>query len=280
MVVAPEVTQMWSRDAFKIKTDRGMRKTASIVEAYQITVPPTYTPIQIVALAGMPVTGDAYPGLPDMRAVSRNFTRHSPIYYTCVVSFEGPNVSPINEPPIIKWTDTESDEPIDQDWDGNPIVTANDEPIDGVTMKVPDPVLTVERNYRAFNPHLTHQYRLSVSSDAFASYPAGTARLVRYSADQKWDETSGGYWAIKASIQFRYPYNTTPAKAWHARVRHEGYYERIGSDIVRAVDDNKEPVTRPVLLRSDGTRETNAAAAHWLEFKKYQALPYSILGLL
>jgi hypothetical protein len=104
--------------------------------------------------------------------------------------------------------------------------------------------------------------------------------MIRFSAKQQWDEDDNGYWAVSASIQFRFPYNTTPEKAWYARVRHEGYYEKVGSRVVHAVDANKERVSKPVLLKSDGTRETNANNAHWLEFKRYGALSYGALRLL
>jgi hypothetical protein len=35
----------------------------------------------------------------------------------------------------------------------------------------------------------------------------------------------------------------------------------------------------PVLLKADGTKETDPAAAVWLEFKRYGSLPYAALGL-
>ena len=75
--------------------------------------------------------------------------------------------------------------------------------------------------------------------------------------------------------------STTDAKAWYARVRHEGFYERLADDsIVRAVDDNKEPTAKPVLLDADGVRVTEPANTVWLEFPRFNPLPYSGLGLL
>jgi hypothetical protein len=56
-----------------------------------------------------------------------------------------------------------------------------------------------------------------------------------------------------------------------------GYRTRL----VRAVDENKEPVTKPVLLKANGTREYNALSAVWIERPaKTYSLPYSALGLL
>lgn len=53
------------------------------------------------------------------------------------------------------------------------------------------------------------------------------------------------------------------------------------SKLVRATDDNKEPVTKPILLKVDGTRETDSSSAVWLERpEKSFYLPYTQLGLI
>lgn len=52
------------------------------------------------------------------------------------------------------------------------------------------------------------------------------------------------------------------------------------SKLVRAFDDNKEPVTTPVLLKSNGEYEPDMSAAVFIERpRKQYALPYSVLGL-
>jgi hypothetical protein len=222
-------------------------------------------------------------------------------------------------------------------------------------MELADQVLTVTRNYATFSPWILHQYRHSVNSDVFSGFAPGTARMISFSADEQQVASGSSYWTVTAQIQFRYPYNTTAARAWWSRTRHEGFYERIGSaisfsggggsgaaavpivssagvitgvwvtatgtgyasaptvsasigssatftatvsnggvasvavtaggtgyssKIVRAVDSNKEPTTTPVLLKIDGTRETNPANTVWIETQKYTALPYAALGLL
>lgn len=55
-----------------------------------------------------------------------------------------------------------------------------------------------------------------------------------------------------------------------------GYTGRL----VRATDANKEPESRPVCLKLDGSREYDPNAAIWIERKKKQySLPYAALGL-
>lgn len=51
--------------------------------------------------------------------------------------------------------------------------------------------------------------------------------------------------------------------------------------LTRAVDGNKQPFNRPILLKADGSQEFDASAAVWIERpKKPYSLPYSVLGLI
>jgi hypothetical protein len=107
--------------------------------------------------------------------------------------------------------------------------------------------------------------------------------MINYQADQvfKNENDTTGYWRVTASFQARRGYGgTTPDKAWYKRVRNEGFYIKDGSRVVRAVDDNKSPRTKPVLLKADGTEETDPDAAHFLFFQVYGQMPYNSLGFL
>ncbi len=285
------VDQMWSRMGGDANvSDRGRTFGASFREAYQITCTADTTTLEIMNAPGLPLLNSIYPGFPGVYCDRISPNRVSPIYWIVEVSYSGdsgstPGDDPLSKPPIVDWTDAETEEAIDEDYNGNPITTVNGERIEGVTKKLADQVVTIRRNYASFSPYATSAYRDSVSSDTFMGYPAGTARLIRFSAQQVVD-SSIGYWDVTASIQFRIPYNTTAQKAWWARVRHEGYYIKSGSIIRRALDTDLtstspgEPMTRPVLLKTDGTIETTVANAVWLEFQLYAELPYASLGLV
>lgn len=53
------------------------------------------------------------------------------------------------------------------------------------------------------------------------------------------------------------------------------------SKIVRAVDDNKDPITQPLLLAADGSRLANSGSAVFLERPRYSFyLPFSALGFV
>ena len=283
------VTPMWSRQGGGSNlSEDGKERTFSIREAYQVVCDASDDIGDVLGAATLPRIGSLFPGTTFVVCRSHNPTRVSPVLWIVEVNYDGkigPNGetdNPLNAPPEISWSDAETDEPTDEDIDGNPIVTVNGEPIEGITIKLADNVVTIKRNFLLFNPFGTSAYRHSVNSDTFLGYPPGTARLTKFSAKNiaATPLLPNGYWEVTATIQFRRGIRTTDDKAWYKRVRHEGFYEKVGSTIVRAVDDNKEPVTRPVLLKSDGTRETNPSNAHWLEFKVYNDLPYNALGLI
>ena len=286
-----EVTKMWSRTSSSASaTDNGRGFDISFQEAYQVTHDPDTTLLDIYTTSAgpdfMPAINSLYPGTTSVFYDSASPSFVSPVMtivaYTASGKFgpQGPDDNPLNTPPKIDWTDVETDEPIDVDFDGKAICTFNGEPIEGVTTKIADQVVTIQRNYASFSPYATAAYRRSVNSDAFLGYPAGTAKMIRFSAKEVRGKGLPAYWDVTASIQFRLPYQTTASKAWYARVLHQGFYIKDGSNIVRALDSNGEPVVKPVLLTDGGLRQTNPASATFLEFKRYDALPYNALGLL
>jgi len=285
MAAGPAI-KMWSRNDSEASSENGIKKYLSFREGYSVTLDAS-DPIETVyQAAGLPLVGYSYPTYPTIFCKSLKPDRQSPILAFVDVKYSGefspsanvPGSPATSAPPEISWSDVESDDAVDEDWYGKPVVNANREPIDGgLKIKVVDQVLTVKRNFLAINTYAIRQYRRAVNSDWFAGWPPGTARLVRFNAKQVIN-----YWEVTAQIQFREPYRTTPEKAWYRRVLHQGYYIRsvANGPIFRAPDDLKESAGKPVLLRPDGTHETNQANANWLEFKVFGELPYNQLGLL
>lgn len=354
------VTKMWSRDNADFISPDGITRSTTIREGYQVVHSADVDwPFEVAQASGLPSIGDYYPNTDYIFCRKATPQRASPVLTFVDVEYTGEvgknDDNPLNADPDIEWSDVTTTEAIDQDIYGRAIVTANGEPIYGVTKEISDQVVTIRRKYQQFSPFLTALYRDSVSSDPFLTYPAGTARMIRFSA-----RPAGGYWDVSASIQFRMPYRTSNVHAWSVRVRHEGFYERTGavvsfantgsdaagaaaavsvsggavtsiyllsggakystgttvsitggggtgatatcsvdsktgeiktvtltnggsgysSRIAKAVDDYKEPVVKPVLLKANGTRETNPNNALWLLVPVYAPLPYSALGLV
>lgn len=296
-MTAQQAIKMWSRHDASVESSDGKKYTASARETYQVLCDVGDGPSEILSAPGLPSLHDRFPGTSQVRVISKIPTQISPIFWHVDVGYKGEfgpggsGDSPLNQPPTIRWGKVESDEPVDEDLAGKAIVTANNEPIEGVTKKINDLTVTITRNYAGIDMAATHEYLHSVNSDRFLNFSAGVAKLVDFSAEEKVSERVGGYWEVTATIQFRYPYRTTPQKAWYARVLHQGFKVKIpivgpvqpgkpDYRIINAVDANMQDLTRPVLLKSTGYEETNPNAAHWLELQIYKPLPYNDLGLL
>lgn len=286
------VDKMWSRSSSDATYSDNFRKLdVGFVEAYQVLHSPNEPILNIYQAPGIPAARSSYPGFPFVVAEQAQVERVTPIFSIVTVNYKGeigpggPNndPNPLFSPPKIDWDDVETEEEVDQDYNGSAIVTANFEPIEGVKRPIADQTVTIRRNFASFNPYIQAVYRQSVNSDFFLGWPPGTARLIKFSASNVIDRQFG-YWEVTATIQFRYPYKTTPDKAWYKRVLHQGLYERVNSGgsfrIVRAVDEDKKPVNKPVMLNANGYRVPNGGSAYWLEFQVFGSAPYGALGLI
>jgi hypothetical protein len=268
---------MWSRRNSTFES-----KKATITENYQVVHSLDATQDEIYNAPGLSI-GDSFLEWPDVRLINGAISQVTPIYSILTFNYEGN--APAADAVTIQWSGNTSDTAIDQDFNGSPIVTNLGEPIEGVTMLLADQVLTVSRKFISINTYAANEYLHSVNSDTFYGYPPGMAKLKSYSATTNTEQQD---WDVTAVIEFRYPYRTTPAKAWWSRVRHEGYYclSPVDGDYGRALDSYQvppgpgEPSVRPILLKQTGEPETNPNNAYWKEFQLYNYLPYNALGLV
>ena len=286
------VNEMWSTKDGDLQQD-GKKINRTYRKAFQVVHDPNEPKDLVERASDIPRIGDPHERSPFVRVKGVNSTSRSPIMSIVMVDYFGEvdrdqeDKSPVTFKPDIQWSDVTSTEAVDEDINGEPIVTATGEPIDGLTEEINDPLVTIRKNFLTFDSYIMYQYRRSFSSDSFLGYPAGVASMKSYSAVMQYYEDSDAYWEITAQIQFRVTIKTTPDRAWWKRIRHEGYYCYVDDPFnpgtlikVRARDANGEPTTRPVLLKEDGTQETDPTKAFWLEKQTKLALPYNALGLL
>jgi hypothetical protein len=288
MAAGPAI-EMWSKQTGNASSPDGKQRIITMQRAFTMTLDPS-DPLEVAYLAaGLPLVRDPYPGT--LFVICRDLlpSRLAPSLAMIVVSYSGQvgeggfGSSPIENKTIITARSQITDEAIDQDINGKPIVTFNGEPIDGITERIPDQVITIEKNFASINLPAISAYHRSRNSDTFLGYPPGTARFWDYSAVNEITDGVAGFWKVIVTIVLREPYNTTPAKAWFKRVRHEGVLVRAiaGATPQIAFDPvTKTPVTRPILLKADGTREDNPDNAYWLEIETTTELPFAALGLL
>jgi hypothetical protein len=289
-----EVTEMWSKPTSSVSlTDNFRKRSIKLQRAFQILTTPTANEYDCYRSTGI-LEGDRFSDqFPYAFADNFSLSRQSLILWQLNVDYSGElgpsdnQDNPLFTPPRVDWDDVETEEEIDEDWDGKPIQTINGEPIEGVKTLLPDQTVSIKRNMLLFNPFIQARYRRSVNSDSYLGWPPGTAKLMKLSASNVVTPELA-YWEVTGQIRFRYPYRTTNERAWYRRVRHQGYYKRVdvGNDetqIIRAMKGG-EPTNRPVLLDAEGYEipqgDGQSVEAHWLEFKIYDSLPYGALGLL
>lgn len=152
------VNEMWSTKDGELQQD-GKKITRTYRKAFQV-VHEANDPRDIIErAAGIPRIGDAHERSPFVRVKRVNSLARGPIMsivfadYVGEVDRDEENKSPVDFKPDVQWSDVSSTEAIDEDIDGNPIVTATGEPIDGLTMEINDPLVTIKKNFLTFNSY-------------------------------------------------------------------------------------------------------------------------------
>ena len=280
-----DVTKMWSKSGGSFSSDNFTLATAkyNFTEAWQVLCEIGDTADIAIGAAGIPALGESHPSGASSYAKTFNATPMGPTLWVVTVGYEGlPTAQSEEDNVSVEWSDTSATEPIDRDFDGFAITTKNGEPVEGLTMDIADQTCVITRRFNAINTYTIAAYRHATNSDNFLGWPPGTARLVGFSAKSEFAYGSiiGG-WNVTARVQFRAGLaGATDAQAWYKRWRHEGYYVKKGSIVVRATDALGQEVAKPVLLKVDGTQETDPDAAVFYYTQVYGSLPYSGLGLV
>lgn len=278
-----DVTEMWSKKGGTITSAKFSRYdlTYSYSAGYAVLAEIGDDESVILAHSSVPKHGDQHPSGKPAFVTSINPQPIGPIFWHVIIGYEGsaPELDMPDGNVEVEWTDTTSTEAIDRDYDGAAIVTVNNEPVEGLTMEISDPVVVIRRKFLTFNAYTAAQYRHATNSDTFLGWPPGTARLVNYSAKNEFKAgAQQERWDVTARIQFRFPLaGATAAQAWYKRWRHEGFYDENGE---RFLDNRAEPTIKPVLLKTDGTKETDPNNAVFIYTQVYGSLPYGSLGLL
>lgn len=300
--MALDIKPTWrnnAADASQDGTGRGGQRGDQLAYTILVDDPANYDANKVLREIGGYgfVIGNLHPDDSGLTLRSVRVNRVGLGYYlleTSSKSAEGggatPGSSPLDEPPEIETTFASSEAQLDQDIGGVPIMTKNGDQLNGASDEINELVLTVSRNLPAWDFLLANTYMGSgktpaaTNSDTVLGFPPGAARLKGLSAKSV---TSNGFLYFRATgiVQFRSAApGSTVDKAWWLRIRHEGYTIRdaAGDAFSKwhiALDGHKNEVTQPVMIKLDGTRETNPLVGHWLEFQTSPSLPYSGLGI-
>lgn len=263
---------------------------------------PDDTEAAVLADARIPREKSRHPHFSSLFCSGVSLDRRGPLHFEVTADYQsrpykdeagqgpGAQQGPLSQPTQISYFTISNSEEVDEDRHGKPIQTKNAEPINGVTRIISDLGVRLTRNFATFDPASFYTYIDCVNSDTFLGFPPGVLRIANISADEQFYNDNDGnaqpFWAVTVEVNARKPYRTTPEKAWHTRIRHEGYQIRsvsltsVGAlfPVVRASDGNKEPVNLPVPLDESGFRLPLNADAVWLEWDLYEPVNFASMG--
>jgi hypothetical protein len=234
----------------------------------------------------------AHPLFTGLRCTGVSVDRRGPLHFEVSADYasspykesqQGPQ-SPLNQPTQVNYFTVTSQDAIDEDRDGKPIVTACGEPFAGVTKSISDLGIRLQKNFATFDPASFYTFIDCVNSDTFIGFPPGTLRIVNISSDEQFFTDENGnslpFWSVQVEIHARKPYRTTTQRAWWLRVRHEGFMVRPagGGEPVRGVDGNKADAVQPIQLDEQGYKLANQEDATWREFALYDDVQFAAMG--
>lgn len=287
-----DLKPMWSPEEASSQSNGKTRSRSSILAWTALCDDPANDTCESILDQSGLREGQSHPEDSNKRMRSRRCLRMSPIMFRIEASYsaegrQGEN--PLNQPPVIEFDYVGTEEAIDTDINGKPIITACGERFDPpVTAEIADMVVSVTRNVRSFDRLLAWQYYGAVSSDGFLGFPPGTPRLTGIKANSVAFEDLI-YFQMRAVVTIRrVRAGGSPSRAWWKRVLHQGFRERDKETnaIVKAEtrDENGErtgeEVVTPILLDLKGHYIEDPTIAYWLEYQVYPELPFSGLGII
>lgn len=248
----------------------------------------------------IPADKSPHPYFHGLRCNNVSVQRRGALHFEVAVSYESPpykepdengqEQGPLAQPTQINYFSITSEEAIEDDITGKPIVTKNGEPIEGLTRPISDLGIRLQKNFASFDPATFYLYSDCVNSDTFLGFPPGTLRIASIQADEQFYTDEEGneiiYFSIQVEIHARKPYQVPAAKSWYKRVRHEGYYIKESNSSnkpVRALDNEGMPVSKPVLLDDEGFQlpiPANAltVTADYLLFEVFEQISFASMG--
>lgn len=288
------VKKMWS-------VSSGDRDTTgrSITEGWTVLfdTPANASTYKAGTAPGIPVRGESHSEDIYLRAKRRRVRALSPFLYQVEWTYEMPASTSLHEDgqdPLDQPTQYERETVVTQDVmtrdaEGKIVADTNGREFDPPIMDdIYDTALTLTKNYAAFSEATANAYSGAINSDTFNGNPPGTCKILGISA-RRVTEGDLLYWNVSVRIGVRTPKvpGETADKVWYRRVLNQGFYYRNAptdapSAAVRAKDPEGNPSVKPVLLKEDGTLQTDLNNPHWLYFRSPHSklLPFADLNLV
>lgn len=239
------VKEMWSRQSTSESSQDGRRYVRRYRSAYQVvhSVDATLDEIRTAndGTTSVPRVRDLLAGQQRVYCtrvgdVEKGLTMSIvPIEYEGEVGLDGQS-DPVDALPEVDYGSVIVTEEADRDGYGRALTNTVGDPVQGLQGQIVDMSLKVRRNYLSINGPLALQYLNSTNSDTMVVlgdvWQPGQAHLANYNARPVFNQQGQvDYFTVSAEVQFRYPINTVPARAWWHRLRNEGKRARYATRV-------------------------------------------------
>lgn len=278
-----DMKQKWSGD----EAEAAPTGTAQLSWSITVDDPANDTSESVKSTAVVP---EEHPSDTDMVLASFRVRRLSPIYFELDARYTKDltgqqGLTPTERPvvvtqPAVGFSTTE--EPVDVDADGFALVTKNGEGYDPPCLQeFNDLILVFEKNVDTVDYQEYRSLKGSVNSDMFFGFDNFTCRCLDIKATPA-QEGEFVFYKQSATIAIRAPFaGVATIHTWWRRILHEGYYEKVGGRIVRALDEDGAEMTRPVLLdTTTGERINDPTAAQWKYHRRFNEVAYASYNLI
>ena len=223
---------------------------------------------------GIPVRYQQHPCKPWMFVEGKEAQIINLFLYRVVVFYRS-IANPLDIPPEYEWIFANTNEPVDIDAHGLPMLNSSDETNDPpITVEITDLILRYRRNSATFNPNIALAYlNRSVNDDLFLGVDPGIAHLTRWTGKHIFRPLE--YFIETLEIRFR-------GDGWRVRRLDRGYRTKASTDEVgvEITDDNGQPITQPVLLDGKGARLADNADPVYNQYEIMRPFPYANLNII
>lgn len=186
---------------------------------------------------------------------------------------------PVARPPEIEYLFAVTNEPVDQDRNGDAIVNSAGELFDPpITKDQHDLIIHIKRYQYSFDPVQASQFEGSVNSANFLGYAPGLVKCNVYRGKQL---RLSGLWVWEVIFEFE-----VREDGWQKRILDQGFRTHTGTDddtgvpLYAAIKDTSGvPLSAPTLLNGDGGLNPDTSPPVFHQFELENQYDFSVLGL-
>lgn len=185
--------------------------------------------------------------------------------------------NPLLEPVKVSINFSTTDEPVDYDIYGSPIMNTAGEPFaEAVTKLTPSSTITFERNEADYNALISYYYVGTVNLYPWKGIPKGCALMTARTATQNFNQNIGFYWTV--GYDFSVDLNGYKKSVLNQGLRQVKVINGKRY-LVPCVDETPRPVTSEVLLLRSGEQAPKMSTPIFLDYEVYNYADFSVFGL-